>query len=142
VDSDGRSIFGRALDWWGGLVGKGGCALGLGIASRFTDMSKGGDRYAHCMASCKIKKSCGSGAAAAAGFGKEVYDLVICLATHNANYCYSAFQPNDLDDNKKGRSCPPKKSCEDNCSDLKGKPDLPGEGGPFDGLHIGIHTFP
>jgi len=118
------------LDWWRGLLGKGGCALGMGILSKYSDMPRGGDRYAHCMASCRIKNTCKSnGAAVTAGFAKEVYDLAVCLTTWNESYCYSAFQKSDFADNKKGRACPPDKSCEDNCKDLKGAPEPPG--GPF-----------
>src|SRR5512140_2977999 len=75
VDRDGRSTFGGILRWWEGLLGKGGCALAMGIISKYSDMPKGGDRYAHCMASCRISKYCGNGTAATAGFMKEVYDL-------------------------------------------------------------------
>ena len=130
VDRDGRSIFGGVRRWWEGVIGKGGCALGMGVISRYGDMPKGGDRYAHCMASCRIKKHCGNGTAATAGFMKEVYDLAICLATWNENYCYSAFQKSDFADNKMGRSCPPEKSCQDQCNGLIGATEPPG--GPFE----------
>jgi hypothetical protein len=129
VDINGLSILGGLRDGWRSLLGKGGCALAFGILSRYADMPQGGDRYAHCMASCRISKYCSKGTAVSAGAAKEVYDLLVCLVTWNADYCYSAFQSSDFEDNKLGRDCPKDKTCVEQCDQQRKRKE--GPPGPF-----------
>jgi hypothetical protein len=118
------------------------CALVIGLAERSTVGSVNA-RYAHCMASCKIKKACGNRTAKEAGLAKELWDLASCILRRSADHCFSAFQPTDSDDNKQGRTCPRGKSCEEQCRDLMDAADnVPG---PFDGLQywpILVTTMP
>ena len=65
-----------------------------------------GWRYAHCMGSCTIKKSCGAVASLAAQQGKEALDLIRCLGAGRADSCYSVYQASDFEDNNYGYSCP------------------------------------
>ena len=102
-----------------------GCPLRVGKAASQKYLQAHGTRYTHCMASCEIAKECGKGVSKAAGWAKEMADLVRCLMSHSPDYCYSAFQPSDEADNKQGRDCPPDESCEDRCKDLKGAPEAP-----------------
>ncbi len=95
------------------------------IKHEFNHFSREGHpRYAHCMASCNLVKQCGSKAAAfLTGYGKEFLDVLDCVRTSAAVSCNTAMQPSDLEDNKKGRSCPKDKPCADQCNDLADKPD-------------------
>jgi RHS repeat-associated protein len=130
-DTDGRSLGAVVVAAIIGYTGyKGVCSAAEGWVAK-NDSPPDKTRYAHCLASCRIKKQCGRGAAVAAGFLKELKDFVSCMASsgHDKDHCYSAFQPKDFEDNKTGRSCPPEKSCEEHCKDLMNQPEPPP--GPF-----------
>lgn len=89
------------------------------------------DRYAHCLASCLIAKTCGQDAAKAAEDAKERLDLFLCYQVGRQGNCESAEQKTDYADNARGRdhakSCP-SVDCRWACNDLKGKG--PGDPGP------------
>ncbi|MFN7942355.1 MAG: RHS repeat-associated core domain-containing protein [Thermoanaerobaculia bacterium] len=78
----------------------------------------GGDKYIHCLASCDISHSCGPDLAAAAGLGKEIWDVLWCAMGNNSN-CHSRFEPGDLSADIQGLSCPIWRPCEDRCEQLK-----------------------
>jgi hypothetical protein len=106
------------------------CVLGEGWKAKRDAQRTGQNwtRYAHCLASCRIAKRCGKAVAYGAGYGKEVWDLFRC-ALGSEEHCHSAFQPEDLRDNKRGIDCPSEKSCEEQCGNLVGMPEPPP--GPF-----------
>ena len=90
-------------------------------------MKTHGTRYAHCWASCKIRKECDLQTAIDWEKIKEDYDYTVCktgLKTFEKN-CDSAYEQHDYDDNFLGRACPLNKSCEEQCKDLSGEKEPP-----------------
>ena len=93
----------------------------------------GGQRFAHCYASCMAKKCGGPGLAVTLGIAKEVFDLEVCkrlegstlLGRVRKKHCDSAYQPSDLADNGLGLRCPDNVPCETQCGGLFGQPDPP-----------------
>ena len=80
------------------------------------------NRYKHCLGNCKISRECHGGKIAAwlASAVKELQDVQGCLATGDQDTCNSAFQPEDFEDNAKGRDkCDSKVTCEEACKDFK-----------------------
>ena len=121
-----------------GIVGQ--CAFNT--AEQFRALGRtNGWRWAHCMASCEITKNCGGKPVAEAlGFGKEILDLARCVrdtlrfGIAIGDYCQSAFQKTDFDDNRFGRDCQLRQSCQDRCKGLQFAPDNPEDFGPLFGL--------
>lgn len=76
-------------------------------------IGKLGDKRGHCLAHCKVKKGCGWGIGDLLswliGYGKEDYDEYIKKR---------GADPEDIDANEKGRTCPLTKSCEEQCKNL------------------------
>lgn len=121
-------------------IPKAACGALVGAIASMTDFKKqSDDRYAHCMASCKIAQWCGKDTAVAAGVAKEFYDLVSCIhqalrtGKWDSPQCESAFQPSDFKDNARGIACPKDKTCQEQCNDLKSAP--PASPGPFYNLN-------
>jgi RHS repeat-associated protein len=107
------------------------CAVGAAAAVWFHHRRGDiDDRYAHCLASCLIAKTCGQAAAKAAESSKERLDVFLCYQVGRQGNCTSAEQDDDYLDNARGRDhakCPGV-DCRSACNDLKGKG--PGEPGP------------
>jgi RHS repeat-associated protein len=90
--------------------------------------------YAHCYASCQIKKRCSAQFGAAAGTAmsmaggalKEHYDMGACLVKGDQGRCDSAYQPSDYDDNRRGYTCPANQDCATRCEALKNSMNPPG----------------
>ncbi|MEI6516822.1 MAG: hypothetical protein WCO77_12680 [bacterium] len=113
------------------------CAL-LNIGDAKQQGKDHGWRYAHCLASCRIGKACGTQTAQDVAIYKEIMDAALCALSGGNwdGHCHSAFQPSDFQDNFKGRKCPSDKSCESQCAELKGAREAPG--GPMDDLPTNI----
>ncbi|MCP3998251.1 MAG: RHS repeat protein, partial [bacterium] len=101
-----------------------------------------GWRYAHCMAACWLRKTCGLSKKVAGGFGylneiKQSYECKRAVVidgslSEDVPACRSAFAPVDLDeDNPLGFNCPDDVRCETNCESLKGKSKKRDQFGPY-----------
>jgi RHS repeat-associated protein len=122
------------LPWTPNVNSPGQCEVFWGYFYAKAQGDRWGWPYAHCMASCLISQFCGGGQATsrAAGFGKEVADVVRCAFTRDPGSCDSAWQPTDWQDNETGRSCPKNKNCWEHCEPLKGQTgDSAPPAGPF-----------
>ncbi len=109
------------------------CALHWGREGQRRGRERGW-RWAHCWTSCMIDTTCGRRAARLTEIEKEVLDVVKCLrevivgrVPPDGN-CWSAFQPSDFEDNARGRACPPRMSCDQQCEDM---PTDLSDPGPF-----------
>ena len=128
------------------LAVKGLCAAIIGYMQLLAEQKQAAPRwrYAHCMASCHIARSCGPGTAVGAGMLKELYDLGSCIrqavmtGTWNSGACASAFQPIDFVDNFYGilggmmpgaPFCGPFRTCAAHCAAHQSAPE--GASGPF-----------
>lgn len=118
------------------------CVLRIGREARSRGNEGNGWRWAHCWASCRIRRACGGTTVAkTAGFGKEVLDGIRCGfevvrgGLGFGNHCDSTFQPTDFDDNQTGITCPDQITCDQRCEDLVGQTADPG---PFFGIGIPI----
>jgi RHS repeat-associated protein len=116
------------------------CSLRIAREAREAAIPGNDWRWAHCWASCRIARECGGASVATTfGFLKELADAARCLVDAYGrpgfgDKCASAFQPEDFVDNKRGRDCPPEKTCDDECRDLFNvQPPPPG---PFFGIFI------
>lgn len=89
-------------------------------------------RYLHCLANCEIATRCGAAVAESWSNWKEQQDKEDCdeyyrqTGRRDSGKCYSAEQPTDYIDNKRGRiAAKCGHPCTVACDSLKGQPDGP-----------------
>jgi RHS repeat-associated protein len=99
-------------------------------------------RWVHCYATCRIRNVCALGipgisdvVAYQIATGKEYRDLYHCIGDYlgggggTSNFCQSAFQTSDFEDDAVGLFCPKADQCEEECQGLENEPDT--AFGPF-----------
>ena len=93
---------------------------------------RGGWRYAHCMAACRIRKECRvpKGVIWGAGVANEALQVIKCKSI-NPKDCASAWSDTDFDDNKTGFTCPTHVPCGERCSAQKDEDKEEWQYGPF-----------
>jgi RHS repeat-associated protein len=109
------------------------CSAAVASEARAAGRTRGWP-WAHCYASCKIRKMCGGPVLTnAMGLGKELLDVAKCFGEIFGSgpidpdgNCGSAFQPSDFEDNEFGLTCPPDQTCEERCAELEDKDPEPG----------------
>lgn len=137
VDPDGRFPWPKILLPYA-------CAFKVAGKAKREGSGKGW-RWAHCWASCKIMRECGGPTVAKnSGTIKEIIDTLRCGAEVAAgiamgNFCESAYQPSDFDDNDRGIACPRERTCDEHCEPLVGRTAPPG---PLFGVGIGPSLTP
>jgi RHS repeat-associated protein len=94
--------------------------------------------WAHCMASCEIRKQCGFATAWNLALLKEFWDVAQCglelfggRRPPVGGSCFSAFQAGDFENNAFGRRCPKDNDCSRHCSPLLFQFDRPEDAGPL-----------